>query len=535
MVAALSLALLSSAARGQSADAPPAGARPTFQVADVHPSPHTTTAFPRSTFHGDRYSMRQANLVDLIVNAYGVDPSNVVGGPSWLETDRFDIYAVTPPKTSHDAVKLMLQALLADRFKLVLHRDSKPLPAFVLSAGKGAPKLTDADASGNPNCQFVDPPPNPPAGSVPLYIFSCHNTTMEAFAEDLHQWAGDYLTNPVVDSTGLKGAYDFDIKFHSKGRAARAGADGISIFDAVDKQLGLKLEAKTAPLPVVVVESANEKPTPNVPGIEKLLPPPPPAEFDVATIKPSQPDAKMNGRINGSQVSLQAGTMKFMITFAYDISDEMLVGAPKWVDTDHFDLLGKAAVDPTPGAPQIDLDDLREMMRKFLAERFQLKVHMEDRPLDAYTLVAANPKLKKADPANRTGCKEGPGADGKDPRIANPILGRLLTCHNMTMAQFGTMLQTLANGYIHTPVLDSTGLTDAYDFTLSFSTAGQLQSGGGSGNPPPPGDAPLASDPSGALSLPDAMNKQLGVKLVQQKRPVPALVIDHIEEKPTDN
>jgi len=105
----------------------------------------------------------------------------------------------------------------------------------------------------------------------------------------------------------------------------------------------------------------------------------------------------------------------------------------------------------------------------------------------------------------------------------------------MTMAQFGTMLQTLANGYIHTPVLDSTGLTDAYDFTLSFSTAGQLQSGGGSGNPPPPGDAPLASDPSGALSLPDAMNKQLGVKLVQQKRPVPALVIDHIEEKPTDN
>jgi len=136
----------------------------------------------------------------------------------------------------------------------------------------------------------------------------------------------------------------------------------------------------------------------------------------------------------------------------------------------------------------------------------------------------------------RTGCKEGPGPDGKDPRIANPILGRLLTCQNMTMAEFGDELRNLANGYIYYPVLDGTGLQGGYDFTISFSAIQQLT---GTAPPPPAnGDtsaAASASDPSGAVSLFDAINKQLGLKLEKQRRPEPALVIDSIEEKPTDN
>ena len=106
----------------------------------------------------------------------------------------------------------------------------------------------------------------------------------------------------------------------------------------------------------------------------------------------------------------------------------------------------------------------------------------------------------------------------------------------MTMAQLADQLPSLAGGYVFTPVLDSTGLKDAYDFTLSFSGAGQLRS-----TPPPsststdPNAATTASDPSGGLSLSDAMARQLGVKLIKEKRPSPVLVIDHIEEKPTDN
>ena len=85
-------------------------------------------------------------------------------------------------------------------------------------------------------------------------------------------------------------------------------------------------------------------------------------------------------------------------------------------------------------------------------------------------------------------------------------------------------------------MLDATGIEGNYDITLSFSSAGQLPNGGA---PPPPGDASAnvaaASEPSGAVSLLDAINRQLGLKLVLQKRPVPALVIDHIDEKPTEN
>jgi uncharacterized protein (TIGR03435 family) len=540
-------ALCSSAMLGQSADAPAAGApdkdKPAaFEAVEIHPSPHSMYDFPRTTFHGDRYTMRQANLIDLIAAAYTVEADNVVGGPAWLEADRFDIYAKTPPKTTKDATKPMLRALLADRFKLVLKTGTKPMPAFVLSAGKGAPKMTQSDGSAEPGCDYKDPPPNPPAGTVQFITFVCHNISMDAFASSVHDWAGGYLANPVVNSTGLEGGWDFEFHWTAKGQLEKAGADGLSVFDAVEKELGLKLEAKTAPLPVITIESAQEKPTPNAPDIDKILPPPPPPEFEVATIRPSRPDAKTNARIQGSQVTAQAMNLTFFIAFAYDLSEgmseERIVNAPKFVDSDKYDLLAKAAVDTTFGASEIDVQDLQVMMRKFLADRFHLQAHMEDRPLDAYTLLAASPKLKKADPANRTDCKEGPGADGKDPRIASPILGRLLTCRNMTMDQFAFELQKQANGYIKVPVLNSTGIEGNYDMTISFSSAGQLQSGSGGGNSGSGSNAnsaPGASDPNGGLSLQDAISKQLGLKLVKQKRPVPVLVIDHIDEKPTEN
>ena len=176
------------------------------------------------------------------------------------------------------------------------------------------------------------------------------------------------------------------------------------------------------------------------------------------------------------------------------------------------------------------------MVRALLAERFNLKTHMEDRPVDGYILSAVKPKMQKADPSNRTACKEGPGPDGKDPRIATPVLNRLLACQNMTMAQFADLLPNWASGYAHVTVLDQTGLTDAYDFTLSFSAINMLKGNGVR----PPGQAAgagegLAADPSGAVSLPDAINRQLGLKLELKKRPMQVLVIDHIDEKPTDN
>jgi uncharacterized protein (TIGR03435 family) len=484
--------------------------------------------------HGDRYLLRQATMVDLIAAAYKVDPLNVIGGPAWLELDRFDIAAKVPRATSQETAALMLRALLADRFELDVQSDVRPQPAYVLTAGK-SPKLKPAEGSGEQGCNFQQPAKDAPPAVRMNITFACRNTTMESFAQFLHNVGRPYMARPVVDSTELKGAWDFDFQWSFQ--PPRAGTDGITIFDAVDKQLGLKLELKSAPLSVVVVNSVNEMPTPNPPDVAKTLPPRAPAEFEVAIVRPHAPKEKHFGiSINGGTINVQFGSLETLIAFAWDIDKEMIVRGSYVLtdDQDFFDITGKASTEAPAagpaGSPGVDIDDLREMMRSLLADRFQLKVHAEDRPFDAYTLFAgaSGPKMKQADPANRASCKPGPGPDGKDPRIDNPALTRLISCRNVTMAQFAAQFRTLAPGNIKTEVLDQTGLPGAYDFTLYWSGEND-----GPGAAPPPGEA--ASDPSRAIPLTDALNKQLGLKLEKQKRPVSMLVIDHIEQKPTEN
>jgi len=534
-IAAISfLALLAGSVFGQSAQT-----TPKFDIADVHVSPKSTvTSMSGGVLRAGRYEIRRATMLDLIRTAYGIDDnSKIQGGPSWVDWNRYDVIAKAPPSTSQDAAKLMLQALLAERFQLKIHTDSKPMTALVLTLGKGKPKLKETEGKGF-GCQNPqnEAPPNQ-QGGIPKITLLCRNLTMETFAPTLRAIAGG--TKLVVDKTGLEGAWDFEITLTPPGMLAMAGADGISAFDLVDKQLGLKLEEQKIPLPVIVVDSANEKPSDNPADVTTALPPPPPAEFEVADIKPSPPGVNVTGGglLPGGRVELHGAPLKLLIQVAWNIDnpDDLLAGAPKFVDSAKFDVIAKASSVTTgpASAQQIDIDALRLMFQALLIDRFKMKVHYEDRPVNGYVLTAGKPKLQKADPANRTGCHEGPGADGKDPRIATPVLSRLLTCQNMTIAQLAELLPNLANGYVHTPVLDSTGLTDPYDFTLSFSAIGILRNG-------VPGQQPAAgvenaSDPSGGVSLPDAMNKLLGIKMELRKRPMQVLVIDHIEEKPTEN
>ena len=461
-----------------------------------------------------------------------LENDNILSGPPWLDYDRFDISAHAPRGTSPDDVKLMLQALLADRFHLVVHKDTHPVPSYVLRVDKGGPKLKPADEGETSNIEeHHTPTDNFRPASRPYYSVNFHNQTMPQFRQLLMDFATAYLPKPVIDATDLKGGYDFDLHWTWQPRP-----DGLTIFDAVDKQLGLKLALEQYPTPVLVVDKVDPTPTPNAPGLDKVLAPAPPLEFDVSVLKPSKPDSETQGRINGNQVDAHGFTLRLLISFAWNLNENEETtnssqNAPKWLSQDRWDLLAKAAPEAQTmgpdGKPQLDFDLLPHMIQTLLAERFGMKYHFEDRTIDAFTLVATNPKMKKADPLGRTGCKEGPGDDGKDPRIANPILGRLLTCRNMTMGQFAEQLPNLANGYVFTPVLDSSGLKDAYDFTLSFSTAGQLHSVPNQPSTNNPNGTQV-SDPNGGLSLPDAMARQLGVKLIKETRPSPVLVIDHI-------
>ncbi len=545
------LTLLASQVLAQSA-APavqPAGVPPAFVIADVHASPHRTNPYyPGPFFNGDRYILRQATMLDLITTAYGEDARDVQDGPSWLEWDRLDIIAKIPPATPPATAKLMLRTLLADRFKLVVHNGTKPMPAYVLTVGKGKPNLKESDGSGEPGCREHDERANLPSTTPYDFEFSCNNTSMDAFVETALSWGqGDYMYNrPMVDSTGLKGTYDFDIHWTGLGFLGRAGSAGTTVFTAVDKQLGLKLDLQTAPRSEFIVDSVNEKPSPNSADLEKILPTPPPPEFEVATIKPSKPD-EMPGPgnpITKDQVNFVGFPLKAAITFAWDLNPndpDELAGAPKWLDSERFDIVAKVSSDAQisggSNGPPIEIDDLREMMRALLIDRFQMKVHMEDRPIDSYVFIAVSPKLKKADPSSRTHCMRGPGPDEKDPRFANPTWNGLIHCQNVTIAQFGEQLQLFAPGYIHGyQVFDATNLPGSWDFTLGWSSVDQVRAAAAAaGAPPATGDASTASDPTGAISLPDALTKQLGLKLVQQKRPMPVLVIDHIEEKPTAN
>jgi uncharacterized protein (TIGR03435 family) len=529
--------LLSAVTFGQAVDDPAK-----FEIADVHACPKTLHPSMRSgVLRPGVYQLKMATMVDLIAAAYGVDGEKVLGGPSWLDTDRFDVIAKAPDGAPQQAVRPMLQALLVERFKLAVHMDQRPMAAFVLSMGKGKPKLKQADGSGPSGCRRVPQAPDASTNAV-----ECRGLTMEAFVQQLHGAAGDYLTNPVVDESGLAGSWDFTLKWTPRGMLAAAGAEGIPIFDAVANQLGLKLEPKQVPTPVLVVDSVNQKPTENSPDVMTRLPPLPPPSFEVATIKPTDPQfqgVRIQTPPNG-QINIQGLTLSFLIQTIWFVTPDGIPGAPKWLDTDRWDITAKVAA--VPGSPpQTDMDSLIVMVRALLEDRFQLKTHTEERVVPAYTLTAPKPKLQKANPEVRAGCKEGPGADGKDPRITNPALSRLVSCRNVTMAQFAELLPNIANalsplsgGYLRSAVLDSTGLGGAYDFTLSFSPWSAVQNGGPGRNGGPGQEAAggaIASDPNGALSLFDAIDKQLGLKLELVKRPAEVLVIDHIQQKPTGN
>ncbi len=517
------------AVTGLSAQTPPK-----FEVADVHRSDRAMNPYTfvsGGVLRGERYDLRKATMLDLIRIAYNVDPETVVGGPNWLEFDRFDIAATAPASSSAEQVRLMLQSLLADRFKLALRKDTRPMPAFVLAAGKTKPKMKESDGTGDPGCQYEQQP----AGSVSV-VYSCRIMKMAAFAERLRDLGYDYLKEPVVDGTGLDGSWDFELRWNRRSQVLPDGTERTTIFDALSKQLGLSLTLQQAPAPVLVVDRVNDKPTENPPDLKQKLPPRV-VEFEVADLKPGRPDEQpCCFRVTpGGGLEARAMDMRVLMAAAWDIDFDHLerfAGLPKWVESAKFDINAKTPTNtngpPLRGSGFID-DDVRLMLRNLLVERFQIKWHYEDRLVEAYSLVAAKQtKMKKAESANRATCKEA-RTIANDPRDANPLLSELLTCRNATVAQLATKLQELEPDNFVYPVEDATGLTGTWDFTLSFTPPWMLR---------PQTTAQTngeASDPSGAISLADAVSRQLGLKLETRKRLLPVVVIDHMEEKPLEN
>jgi uncharacterized protein (TIGR03435 family) len=213
----------------------------------------------------------------IISVAYGVERFQISGGPSWLPSERFDIEAKMDAATADALEKLsrdqrvlaghqMLQALLANRFQLTVHRETNELTIYKLVIAKGGPKLREAKPDGT----------HPGAGSMQGSVLSGKVTAQAVPIAELAHELTQMLGHPVLDKTDLKGVYDFKLQFTPDDRLQPPSglapnerpplpppdSNAPSLFDALREQLGLKLESGKGPVEVIVIDHV-ERPSAN--------------------------------------------------------------------------------------------------------------------------------------------------------------------------------------------------------------------------------------------------------------------------------
>jgi uncharacterized protein (TIGR03435 family) len=508
-----------------------------FDIADVHISARSewvknqTHLMQGGYLSGDRYELHRATMLDLIRTAYNLEPDRVFGGPSWLDYDRFEVIAKTASGTSPETLRLMLQTLLADRFGLAVKPGTEPVPGYILSKGKGELKLkASAGGGGDVGCRstvmMAIGGTNPPERSI-----LCHDVSMESFAATLAKAISRPGSNfAVLDSTGLAGTWDVDLKYADQ----QAGA----VADEVGK-LGLALQLGKIPQAVLTVEKANERPSPNPPAVEAALPARPQPEFEVATVRLANGESGGSRALSfqpGGRVTASGMPPSILILQAWNLSSpEQIAGLPKSFAgsvAKNVSIVAKAPEGWFPAAPAAANGQAREvlyaMLRSLLIDRYKMTFHWEDRPVDTLTLTVNKSKLTKADPANRTGCaREGQQQQGR------ALLVKLV-CRNITMEQFAEQMPAFDTGILYA-VQDSTGLEGAWDFTLNYDALARLATPAFLRTAQAPAEAGEASEPQGSMSFVDAVQKQLGLKVETHKRPEKALVIDHMLEDPTEN
>jgi uncharacterized protein (TIGR03435 family) len=281
-----------------SSQPPPASGQtlPQFEVASIKPNKSGDGRVMISIQPGGRFTATNVPLKFLIRNAYQLQDFQIVGGPDWLSSDRFDVVAKAEATDQGDPFRagkpgepsrgqLMLRALLAERFKFEAHNENRDMPIFALliarSDGKLGPQLqkssTDCEAArgdGPGRGRGPVPPPGPPQPGerLPCGIriapgnMAVGGSTLAQFASSI----GSFVGRIVVDRTGLTGTYDFNLTWtpDQVGNRPPGAPDpvingvpidpnGPSIFTAVQEQLGLKLDSQKGPVTVLVIDRAE--------------------------------------------------------------------------------------------------------------------------------------------------------------------------------------------------------------------------------------------------------------------------------------
>jgi len=280
---------------GQSANSQPA-----FEVAAIKPSPPPQPGrmpMGMSPGPGDpsRVSIHFISLSSLLTLAYRIRPYQL-SGPSWLDTERFDVVAKLPDGATREQVPLMLQSLLAERFLLTIHREKQEATVYELVVGKNGPKLQESAKNAEPKGAPEPLPPSPgppkldgdgfpvlPADRRVSTIMMNGRATMRYTGLTMTGFAAilsNQLRRPVTDATGLQAKYDVSLHWVNDGMGlsgaplppappglpvgSTPGDDsGPTLFGALEAQLGLKLQQKKALIDMIVVDHIDKVPTEN--------------------------------------------------------------------------------------------------------------------------------------------------------------------------------------------------------------------------------------------------------------------------------
>jgi uncharacterized protein (TIGR03435 family) len=269
VVGGIAISLNAQAAAGQST-------APALEAASVKRNNSGSANSMRNLGAGGRMVFENYTLRQLIAAAYDLQSFQLIGGPSWVGADRFDVLAKADTNAPLPQLNLMLQSILAERFKLLVRQEKRELPIYVLvrdrQDGRLGPALKAVAADCGPTGRGTPPPGTAPGAPSPCQAWitptgvNFAGQTMGRLTTAL----GQVLRELVVDKTGLAGGYDLQLSFApppwlAAAASAAAGAPDVdpnlpSLFTALQEQLGLKLERQQGPVDVVVIESA-EQPT----------------------------------------------------------------------------------------------------------------------------------------------------------------------------------------------------------------------------------------------------------------------------------
>jgi uncharacterized protein (TIGR03435 family) len=231
-------------------------ADPDWEVVSVKArDPNDTSNAQSMSMQGRQFVIKNRPVEGMLLFAYGMHKKEIVGAPSWIETERWDVQGV-PDVPGHPSLKQtqsLIRKLLEERFGLKVHKETKELAVYAITVAKGGEKM--AGSAGDPN-GTPDENENSNGGVVTMRMT---NMSMGELAPDL----GYFLDRPAVNQTGLAGRYDFQLKWTAD--ESKAPADGSAppgMFTAIQEQLGLKLEPAKAPVEVLAID-AVERPSAN--------------------------------------------------------------------------------------------------------------------------------------------------------------------------------------------------------------------------------------------------------------------------------